>query len=133
MNPPFPYIRLVAIDPSTEGFGFAVFEGPRRLVDWGIVHVRGRDKNIESLTRFEYLVEQFEPQAVALEDCSAKGCQRRYRTRVLITQMAEYAALAHFDLAELGVLAAERPSADRLQRGASAAGNPLHRVQRPGG
>lgn len=29
-------IRVLAIDPSTRGFGFAVLEGPNRLIDWGV-------------------------------------------------------------------------------------------------
>ena len=27
-------ICVLAIDPSTRGFGFAVFEGPNQLIDW---------------------------------------------------------------------------------------------------
>jgi hypothetical protein len=29
-------IRVVAIDPATRGFGFAVLEGANRLIDWGV-------------------------------------------------------------------------------------------------
>lgn len=32
--------RVLAIDPNSRGFGFAVLEGPDRLIDWGVVHVR---------------------------------------------------------------------------------------------
>ena len=28
--------RVVAIDPITKGFGFAVLDGPKLLVDWGL-------------------------------------------------------------------------------------------------
>ena len=29
-------IRVLAIDPSTRGFGYAVLEGPNRLIDWAV-------------------------------------------------------------------------------------------------
>ncbi len=28
--------RVLAIDPNSRGFGFAVLEGGARLIDWGI-------------------------------------------------------------------------------------------------
>ena len=31
--------RIIAIDPTTKGFGFAVMEGPEDLIDWGIKEV----------------------------------------------------------------------------------------------
>jgi len=41
-------IRVLAIDPSTRGFGFAVLEGPDRLIDWGVKETKV-DKNRRSL------------------------------------------------------------------------------------
>ena len=31
--------RVLAIDPYSNGFGFAVLEGPKRLIDYGIKKV----------------------------------------------------------------------------------------------
>jgi len=36
-------IRVLAIDPSTRGFGFAVLEGPSRLIDWGVKETRSKN------------------------------------------------------------------------------------------
>lgn len=83
--------RVLAMDPSTRGFGFAVFEGPDRLVDWGLVHV-GRDKNDASLKRFEDLMGLYAPAGVVAEDCADAACQRRSRARLLIAQALDYAA-----------------------------------------
>ena len=41
-------ICVLAIDPSTRGFGFAVLEGPNRLIDWGVKETKV-DKNKRSL------------------------------------------------------------------------------------
>ena len=37
-------IRVLAIDPSTRGFGFAVLEGPNRLIDWGVKETKTEQK-----------------------------------------------------------------------------------------
>jgi hypothetical protein len=87
-------VRLIAVDPTHNGFGFAIFEYPQ-LTDWGVAHV-GREKNKDSLKRFEYLVDWYEPQAVVVEDCLDPGCRRRKRTRALIAEIMEFAAF--FDL-----------------------------------
>src|SRR6266511_1780791 len=34
-------VRVLAIDPGGPRFGFAVLEGPDRLVDWGLRKVKG--------------------------------------------------------------------------------------------
>ena len=36
--------RVLAIQPTTRGFGFAVFEGPQEPIDWGVKEVR-KNKN----------------------------------------------------------------------------------------
>jgi hypothetical protein len=48
------YFRILAIAPSTRGFGFAVLEGEASLVDWGVKTAKG-DKNKQSLAKVEKL------------------------------------------------------------------------------
>ena len=38
------HFRILAIAPSSRGFGFAVLEGQEKLVDWGVKSIKG-DKN----------------------------------------------------------------------------------------
>lgn len=90
-----PRLRLLAIDPSPRGFGFAVLEEPLRLVDWGLVHV-GAQKNRESFRRFEDLVQLYAPDVLVVEDCADPGCRRRERARALIAEIMEYGSF--FDL-----------------------------------
>lgn len=75
--------RVLAIDPSTRGFGFAVMEGPEQLVDWGVKGVKG-DKNRESLKRTIQLIERYRPDVIVVEDCQHKSSRRSLRVRHLL-------------------------------------------------
>lgn len=81
MTPP---PRVLAIDPSPPGFGYAVLEGDARLVDWGLAHVTGANKNAKSVGRCADLLRLYRPQVLAVEDCASQACRRRDRARVLI-------------------------------------------------
>ena len=41
----------LCIYPSAKGFGFAIFEDSRSLVDWGVTGVHGKKKNAQSIAR----------------------------------------------------------------------------------
>jgi len=78
-------LRVLAIDPSTEVFGFAVLEGQEQLIDFGLKKLRqGRDKNTECLRRISAMIDRYQPDIVVVEDYQAKGCRRRLRIRVLL-------------------------------------------------
>ena len=73
--------RILAIAPSTRGFGFAVHEGDT-LVDWGVKSVKG-DKNAESLKKVSELINWYTPTVLVLPDTKGKGSRRSERIRVL--------------------------------------------------
>src|SRR5882672_11085231 len=75
------HLRVIAIAPSTRGFGFAVLEG-ETLIDWGVKTVKG-DKNKQCLLKVEELIAHYQPGVMVLEDHSAKGSRRAPRIRVL--------------------------------------------------
>jgi Holliday junction resolvasome RuvABC endonuclease subunit len=83
-------IRVLAIDPSTRGFGFAVLEGPERLIDWGVKETR-TDKNRRALKLMAELIEIYHPRVVVLEDYSGKGSRRCDRASELIEQVSKLA------------------------------------------
>jgi Holliday junction resolvasome RuvABC endonuclease subunit len=85
------HFRILAIAPSTRGFGFAVLEGQETLVDWGVKTVNS-DKNKQSLARVEDLIAHYQPGALVLEDASAKGSRRSPRIRKLSQQIIKMAA-----------------------------------------
>ena len=74
--------RILAIAPSTRGFGFAVLEGQETLVDWGVKQVKG-DKNALSLVRVDELISLYYPDLVVLENTGAKNSKRAPRIREL--------------------------------------------------
>jgi hypothetical protein len=86
--------RVLAIDPITRGFGFAVLEGPDRLVDWGVKGTNRypRDRNGWCLRQLTDLIALYQPELLLVEDTSANGSRRGRRTDRLI-QMARDAAL----------------------------------------
>lgn len=74
--------RILAVMPSSAGFGFAVLEGQNVIVKSGVVRVL-KDKNKRTLARFEKLMAEWMPQVIALEDASAEGSLRHPRIRRL--------------------------------------------------
>jgi hypothetical protein len=48
----------VAIDPTHLGFGYVIFEGSDRLIDWGVRHVEG-DKNKDSIAAVRELISRY--------------------------------------------------------------------------
>src|SRR5215467_2993393 len=83
-------IRVLAVDPSTRGFGFAVLEGPDRLIDWGVKETK-TDKQSRSLKLIAHLIEQYQPTVVVVEDYTAKGSRRCGRVRALIDDISKLA------------------------------------------
>ena len=82
---------VLAVFPSTRGFGYAVMEGPNSLVDWGVKAVRSHQKNLGSLKRVRELVTFYRPDVVVLEDYDGHGSRRAKRIRVLINLVAAHA------------------------------------------
>jgi len=88
-NPTRP-TRILAIDPTTKGFGYTVFDLPKHLVAWGMAHVKG-DKRTGAIFRFVALLDQFRPDAVVLENTTAKGSRRYPRVRELLETLGKIA------------------------------------------
>ena len=61
--------RILAIAPSTRGFGFAVLEGLDTLADWGVKSA-ATDKNARSIAKVHELISQYNPDLLVLEDFS---------------------------------------------------------------
>src|SRR6185369_16373876 len=76
------YPRILAIAPSTRGFGFALVEGLNTLVDWGVKNVEG-DKNAGTIARVKAMIAHYEPDVLVIEDASAKPVRRALRIREL--------------------------------------------------
>jgi Holliday junction resolvasome RuvABC endonuclease subunit len=81
----------LAIDPATRGFGFAVLEGPERLIDWGVKETK-TDKKRRTLKLVGELIEWYRPNIIVLEDTGAQVSRRCNRVEELIEAIAKLAA-----------------------------------------
>jgi Holliday junction resolvasome RuvABC endonuclease subunit len=84
------YPRILAIAPSTRGFGYAVLEGHKLLVDWGVRSVEG-DKNAGSIEKVEEMIAHYNPQVMVLEDTVTKGSSRCARIQALTKRLVAVA------------------------------------------
>jgi len=85
------YLRILAIAPSSRGFGFALFEGQGTLVDWGVKSVQG-DKNAQCLAKVKDMIAHYQPGVVVLENTSVKNSRRSPRIRNLTRRIIALAA-----------------------------------------
>jgi hypothetical protein len=74
--------RILAIAPSTRGFGYAVLEGKETLVNWGVKTVRG-DKNRRCIEIAGKMLAHYHPEVMVLQDHSGTDSRRPVRIRVL--------------------------------------------------
>ncbi len=71
--------RVLAIDPTSRGFAFAVLEAPAFLVDWGERIVPARTGGL--LRKVDELLSRYEPTLLVIENLAAPGARRRKRAR----------------------------------------------------
>lgn len=86
---PLATTRVLAIDPTSKGFGFAILEGPEMLVDWGVKHVRSdRDqRNRSCLEKVAVLIIRYQPDVLAVERVDVQCCRRWPRALQLINDV----------------------------------------------
>jgi hypothetical protein len=58
---------ILAVHPTSRGFGWGVFEGPLAPVDWGMTFAK-RARNRRLYNRFERLLKQHRPAVLVLEN-----------------------------------------------------------------
>lgn len=75
--------RVLAVDPTNKGFGFAVLEGPSRLIDWGVKRTQASNRNAAIIAAVVQLIHWYEPGVLAVEDCECCGSRRRERVQQL--------------------------------------------------
>ncbi len=86
-------VRVLALDPSSGGFGFAVLEGPNQLIDWGVKTAPDRTPHY-ALWLIDALITRYEPDVLVLEDCERDSSRRCPRVRALIRHITRRAAKA---------------------------------------
>ena len=91
------YPRILAIAPSTKGFGYAVFEGQKLLVDWGVRLVEG-DKNSVSIKKVEGMINLYDPEVMVFEDTTNKESRRSPRIQALTKRLVAVAESRSVDV-----------------------------------
>ena len=90
--------RVLAVFPSTWGFGFAVFEGPLRPIDWGVKCVRGKSHG-DHLEKFRALLTWYRPDVLVIENYAGSGSRKSKRVEWVIRAMARTAGKDNVKLA----------------------------------
>jgi hypothetical protein len=110
---------ILAIYPTTRGFGFVVFEGERRPIDWGVKEVRG-DKNRQALAKAAELMSWHQADMVVLENAQGVGSRRSDRIKQLHRQLADLAkesnvALRQFSRSDIKAVFASRGASTKYE------------------
>lgn len=100
--------RVLAVYPTSRGFGYVLFEGPESPYDWGVRDIKDEDKNGKTLAEIAQLIERYHPETLVLEGIE----DRRYRRNQRIRRL--YRMLVH--LAETEYVEVYRYSDEALQR-----------------
>ena len=82
--------RILAIDPTSRGFGYVVLEWPLVLVDWGVKSTRN-EKEANTLSKMTTLIRHYQPECVVVQDCSGTGKLRCPRIQDLIDSIRRLA------------------------------------------
>ncbi len=81
---------VLAIHPTTKGFGWVLFEGPELLVDWGIATVH-KDKNRDSIKKAKTLLDKYKPRVLVLEEYESISSRRSQRIQKLCRSLVSLA------------------------------------------
>lgn len=89
---------MLAVDPTSKGFGFAVIEVDYFLVDYGVARVWSARMR-EFIDRAYSLVEKYRPVMIILPRVSS--AKKRRRTRAKLSSLAAHLRLHHHPVAML--------------------------------
>jgi hypothetical protein len=87
---------ILSVYANARGFGFALFEGHLAPVDWGIVEVRGENRNRECVGRVSVLLGRYEPAVLVIRDISRRVPRRIRNLNEAIIALAETQGISIF-------------------------------------
>lgn len=74
---------VLAVYPTTRGFGYVLMRSPLSPVDWGASTAPGKQKNAKCIVKISALIEAHQPDVLVFEDPTADGSRRSPRIRNL--------------------------------------------------
>src|SRR5438309_84200 len=80
--------RILAIDLRSRSFGFAVFEGPTRLLDWGVRSFRHgvNEPTIPASEKLAALMDDFSPSTIVLRNHNSDTKKRAEMRNALVRE-----------------------------------------------
>jgi hypothetical protein len=85
--------RILAIDLRLERFGYAVFEGPSRMVDWGVCLYGSSGGPTAARKRLAPLLKQFLPSSIAVSTILTEKALGRHGVRRILTAIRREASV----------------------------------------
>jgi hypothetical protein len=84
--------RILAIDLRSRSFGFAVFEGPTRLIDWGARSFRQgiNAVKVPASLKFAGLMDEFYPSAIVVRKGSVESRKKAGMRQALVIQAEKH-------------------------------------------
>lgn len=83
--------HVLAVHPTARGFGWALFDTPDSLLDWGLVHAVSRDSS-RLIARLERILSRYEPSVLVVEEFDGDASRRAERIRALYRAFEKTAA-----------------------------------------
>ena len=84
--------RVLAVALTSRGLGYAILEGETSLVESSHTSVRNGNKNWQCLAKVKKLTAFYRPDALILQDVTAKDSRRSPRIKVLHREVMRFAA-----------------------------------------
>lgn len=84
------YKIVFAIYPNANGFGFVYMDGPRKLLDYGVVRMNPIS-NSKTLEKIKESLGYFQPSLLILLDPEGKSSRTGFRIRNLISRITDFA------------------------------------------
>ncbi|MBL7821437.1 MAG: hypothetical protein JNL65_12545 [Saprospiraceae bacterium] len=91
---------VYAIYPNANGFGFVYMDGPRKLLDYGIVRINPIC-NFRILEKIKSSVDYFKPSVVILLDPEGKSSRTGKRIRKLIEKISSFAQTENLKVSQI--------------------------------
>ena len=79
--------RVLAVHPTTRGFGWIVFESPMLPVTWGTASASAK-RNARLIRRFARILRRNDPDVLVMEDFASGVTKRGERTQQLCDEIA---------------------------------------------
>jgi hypothetical protein len=111
-----PHDTILAIDPTSRGFAFAVLEAPAFLVDWGERIIPAKSGDL--LRKVDKLLSRYEPDLLVIEDVAIPHTRRHKRASKEIRSIEVLAlkrGLAAERISRLAVIDAFAPAKSKFE------------------